>query len=150
MACCQGKSGHCSSGLLKKRRPQPRPEAMCGRRNQSSIDRITVVVTSSTPQEETGKDSAESQPSRVDSQPSHALYASFARPCHTNCCANSAVAVRQPRPRAAGILPNANHCVGLLTAHSHESLNRSFNSDEAAKRPRPRGPPRSSQNDKLK
>ena len=144
MACCIGKSsGHCSAGLLRKHRPTPKPEPMCGRRNQSSGDGITVVVASSSPQEEIDQDSAESQSSEVDSHnpSSRALHASFASPCHTDCCGNSAVAVRQPRPRSAGILPNANHSARLLTAHSHELLNRTFNSDEAVKRPRPRGPP---------
>jgi len=144
MACCIGKSsGHCSAGLLRKHRPQPKPEPMCGWRNQSSDDGITVVVASSNPQEESGQDSAESPSSKVDSHnpSSRALYASFAPPCHTDCCGNSAVAVRQPRPRAAGILPNGNHSVGPLTAHSHELLNTTFNSDETVKRRRPRGPP---------
>ena len=144
MACCIGKSsGHCSSGLLRKRRPQPKPEPMCGRKNQSRGDGITVVVASSNPQEETGQDNDESGSSKVDSHKpsSHVLYASFARPCHTDCCGNPAVVVRQPRPRTAGILPNASHSIGLLTAHSHELLNTTFNSDEAVKRPPPRGPP---------
>jgi hypothetical protein len=144
MACCIGKSsGHCSASLLRKHRPQPKPEPMCGRRNQSSGDGMTVVVASSNPQEESGQDSAASQSSTVDSHnpSSHALHASFAPPCHTDCCGNSAVAVRQPRPRSAGILPNANHSARLLTAHSHELLNTTFNSNEAVKRPRPRGPP---------
>ena len=144
MACCIGKSsGHCSSGLLRKRRPQPKPEPMCGRKNESSGDGITVVVASSNPQDETGQDRAESHSSDVASHnpSSGALYASLARPCHTDCCGNSAVAVRQPRSRGAGILPNANLSVGLPTAHLHELLNTTFNSDEAVKRARPRGPP---------
>lgn len=144
LACCFGKSsGHCSTGLLRKRRPQPRPEPMCGRKNQSSSDGTIVVVTSSNPQEETGQNTAESQSSKVGSHnpSSHALYASFSRPCRTDCCANSAVAVRQPRPRGVGILLDAKHGVGLLTARSRELLNTTFNSNEAVKRSRPRGPP---------
>jgi hypothetical protein len=144
MACCIGKaSGHCSSGLPRKHRPPPKPEPMCGPKNQSRGDGITVVVASSNPQEEAEQDSAESGSSQVDSHKpsSHVLYASFARPCHTDCCGNSTVVVRQPRPRTAGILPNASHSIRLLKAHSHELLNTTFNSDEAVKRPPPRGPP---------
>jgi len=144
MACCIGKSSeHCSSGLLRKRRLQPRSEPMCGPKHQSSGNGITVVFSSSIPEDEAVQDSAESQSSRVDShnQSSHQLYASVARPCHEDCCANCAVVVRQPRPRAAGILPNASQSVRLLTGHSNESLNTTFNSDEVVKRPRPRGPP---------
>jgi hypothetical protein len=141
MACCIGKSsGHCSAGLLRKHRPPPKPEPMCGRRNQSS-DGITVVA-SSNPQEESDQNSAEFQSSKVDHNPSsHALYALLAPPCHTDCCGNSAVAVRQPRPRAAGVLANANHRIALLTAHWHELLTTTFNSNAPVKRPRPRGPP---------
>lgn len=138
MACCVGKAGHCSSGLMTKRRARPKPEQMCGLKlpaqgeeptgddttsDESATDpdindEITVVAASpeaETDLRSTGSQSTElftgTQGSRSTSSRRSTVPADstfFTKPCSVDCCADTTAVLRQPRSREIALLANGN------------------------------------------
>ena len=134
MSCCVGmSSGHCSSGLMAKRRTQVKPEPMCGPKPQAPSDEITVVAYTASNEEDRG----------VGKNPTSRLTApSFTTTCPTDCCAGPCAAVRQPKPRQTAGLANAGLQAPLVKAKSNRHSDCSIlYSYEALERLHPRGPP---------
>lgn len=152
MACCAGKAGHCSSGLVAqqqakpKSKPEPEPELMCGEKpaageGKASADAITddaeIIVAN-----EEAQDAATSSTSVATA----ALQsATLTKPCPADCRAGAAGVVRQPRPREIALLSKNNR--GSLPEQANwkpHSLQPNLAAAATLKRSRPRGPPLSS------
>ena len=125
MACCEGKvAGHCDSGL-KAKKPEPKPEPICGLKNAAISDEITVVAETTT-----------------DNNPSHdaVTHSSISKPCHADCCASGSWSKQSKRERGP---------VRVIARESHastpkpvvETLKPVAESKHALENIIPRGPP---------
>jgi len=135
MPCCAGKAaGHCDSGLVAKKPPQPK-EPMCGLHSEREDDGITIVA----------------EPSQTESHHSHSRTAettsraaessSLSQPCRMDCGACMASSNRQQK-RDRDFVPSTtsqNSSLTSLSTIEHSSL--LFSSNEDWEEASPRGPP---------
>jgi hypothetical protein len=135
MPCCAGKAaGHCDSGLVAKKPPQPK-EPMCGLHSEPEDDGITIVA----------------EPSQTESHHSHsrtaetnsraAESASLSQPCRMDCGACMASSNRQQK-RERGFVPSTtSQDSSLITLSTFENSSLLFSSNHDWEQTSPRGPP---------
>jgi hypothetical protein len=134
MPCCAGKAGHCDSGLVAKKPPQPK-EPMCGLHSEREDDGITIVA----------------EPSQIESHHSHsrtagttsraAESASLSRPCRMDCGACTASSNRQQQRDRDFVASATSQNSSLTTLSTFENSSLLFSSNEDWEEASPRGPP---------
>jgi hypothetical protein len=124
MSCCNGRSGHCDSGL-RAPKPAPKPEPMCGLKNVPvNDDTITVVAEDS---------------DNVPSQPA-VTHGSVGRPCHTDCCA-SVTSSKQSKRERGSVRSSNSHSVPASLTVRHDTVRAFHESKHKIEHTVPRGPP---------
>ena len=134
MPCCAGKSGHCDSGLVAKKPPQPK-EPMCGLHSEREDDGITIVA----------------EPSQTESHHTHsrtaettsraAQSASMNQPCRMDCGACMASSNRQQNRDRDFVPSTTSQNSTLTTLSTFENSSLLFSSNEDWQPASPRGPP---------
>ena len=129
MPCCAGKAGHCDSGLVAKKPPQPK-EPMCGLQNDPAEDNgITIVA----------------EPSHTESHTSSngpaAESASLSKPCRMDCGACTIGSTRQQKRERTIAVAGTRYASPLTIVSYHENLPSSFSSNDDWTQTIPRGPP---------
>jgi hypothetical protein len=134
MPCCVGKAGHCDSGLVAKKPPQPK-EPMCGLHSEREDDGITIVA----------------EPSQTESHHSHsraagtisraAEPASLSTPCRMDCGACMASSNRQQQRDRDFVASTTSQNSSLTSLSTTENSSLLFSSNEDWEEASPRGPP---------
>lgn len=134
MPCCVGKTeGHCDSGLIAPKAPQPKPEPMCGSTSPAvlNLDEVTVVSepvhTHSSSATSSSSTSPAAESDTVEQQ------------CQMDCGACTTATSRHKRDSLAH--ERIAHRSLLTTTVRFEESNPLFSSNEAWTRINPRGPP---------
>ena len=136
MPCCAGKSGHCDSGIVAKKPPQPQ-EPMCGlHMSGTENDGITIVAEVSQNEPHHASPSSSTGPA-VQS-------ASISSPCRMECGVCTTSSIRQQKRERALTQPASGHLSTSITLSQQEYLPRLFSPMDEWSRIVPRGPPASS------
>ena len=132
MPCCAGKAGHCDSGIPARKRPQPKPEPMCGLKTAGLNDPITIVAE---PVAETPSHKGENLSQNAAESPS------VNKPCHTYCGACASTATRQQKRERSIVLSHTYQAASLTTLARYEDKSLQFSSTGNWPQINPRGPP---------
>ena len=136
MPCCAGKSGHCDSGIVAEKSPQPR-EPMCGlHMSGTENDGITIVAQVSQNEPHHASQSSSSAPAFESP--------SLQRPCRMECGVCTTSSIRQQKRERALTHADSRNLSTLVTLSHQEYLPPSFSRMDEWPRVVPRGPPASS------
>ena len=136
MPCCAGKSGHCDSGIVAKKLPQPQ-EPMCGLHvSGTENDGITIVGEPSQNKPHHASQSSSTGPS-VQS-------VSVSRPCPMECGVCTSSSIWQQKRERALTQSDSRDLSTLVTLSQQEYLPPLFSPMHEWSRIVPRGPPASS------
>lgn len=135
MPCCVGKAtGHCDSGLVAKKPPQPK-EPMCGLHRELEDDGITIVAEPS----QTESHHSHSQTAETNSRAAES--ASLSQPCRMDCGACMASSNRQQNRDRDFVSSTPSQNSSLTTLSTFENSSLLFSSNEDWEQASPRGPP---------